>query len=275
MAQESSGDPSAPTERFTIRADAYRRYRPGYPPALVAAIRNAALEHAQASRGGVVEGRLRVADIGSGTGLSARPFLEAGDIVIGVEPNAAMRRAGDEELAGFPRFSSIDGTAEATNLPDGAVALITVGQALHWFRLDDARREFARIAAPGARLAVFWNTRDGAASDFMAAYEGLVERHATDFRLIFHGNVPETAIHSLFQSGPDRHHFIWDEPLDLDALIGRTRSASYLPSSGHALDAMLADLTAIFERHADDGLVDFHYRSDLWLGAAPLAETLR
>ena len=39
--------------------------------------------------------------IGVGTGLSAEPFLRSGYSVIGVEPNEAMRLAGDQQLATY------------------------------------------------------------------------------------------------------------------------------------------------------------------------------
>ena len=40
-----------------------------------------------------------IVDLGVGTGLSAEPFLRSGYSVIGVEPNEAMRLAGDQQLA--------------------------------------------------------------------------------------------------------------------------------------------------------------------------------
>jgi predicted O-methyltransferase YrrM len=42
-----------------------------------------------------------VADIGSGTGISAKLFLENGNPVFGVEPNAAMREAAEEFLKDY------------------------------------------------------------------------------------------------------------------------------------------------------------------------------
>ena len=100
-----------PTERFTDRAADYAAARPGYPPQIAAALIDAFGLARQAV----------VADIGSGTGLSCEPFLRAGLAVIGVEPNQAMRAEGDRHLAGFERFRSVAGTAEATGLPNAGV----------------------------------------------------------------------------------------------------------------------------------------------------------
>ena len=59
-----------------------------------------------------------MADIGSGTGFLARLFLEVGNEVYGVEPNAPMREAGERLLEEFPKFDSVVGSAEETSLAD-------------------------------------------------------------------------------------------------------------------------------------------------------------
>ena len=56
-----------------------------------------------------------------------------------------MREAAESLLGQFQNFHSIDGTAEATTLPDQSVDFITAGQAFHWFEPDAARLEFKRI----------------------------------------------------------------------------------------------------------------------------------
>src|SRR6266849_11019464 len=93
-------------QRFSTRVADYVRYRPSYPSALLDLLR------AECSlRPGHV-----IADIGSGTGFLSELFLKNGNRVYGIEPNEAMRRAGEEYLASYDGFSSIDGSAEATTL---------------------------------------------------------------------------------------------------------------------------------------------------------------
>src|SRR3954469_11288986 len=124
-----------PKQRFSDRVENYVRYRPTYPPIVLYHLRQVA---------GLVRGSV-VADVGSGTGISARPFLDLGNTVYGVEPNPDMRAAAERLLAGYPSFHSVDGTAEATGLADGSADLVVAGQAFHWFDPDAARREFRRI----------------------------------------------------------------------------------------------------------------------------------
>src|SRR4029079_8073667 len=135
-----------------------------------------------------------VADVGVGTGLLSIPFLEAGYRVIGVEPNSAMREAGDRALEAFDRYESVDGSAEATTLDDGSVDLVVAGQAFHWFDPDAARHEFARILVEGGHAALVWNIRAVAASPFMSEYEALVRRHGIDYEKVSHHGVDEAGL---------------------------------------------------------------------------------
>src|SRR4051812_49890806 len=93
---ERKAAPADPTRRFSDRVEHYAKYRPGYPPAVLAHLRE---------RAGVTPESV-VADVGSGTGISSLPFLENGNMIYGVEPNAEMRRAAPPMLAAFSRFST-------------------------------------------------------------------------------------------------------------------------------------------------------------------------
>ncbi len=116
-------------ERFSNRVENYVKYRPGYPREVLDLFR----DEMNLTENSVI------ADIGSGTGISAKLFLENGNEVFGVEPNAAMRGAAEEFLREFPKFKSVDGTAENTNLPDNSVDLVVAAQAFHWFDKDKTR----------------------------------------------------------------------------------------------------------------------------------------
>src|ERR1700748_245397 len=110
-------------QRFSSRVADYVRYRPGYPAALIDLLRDECGLHPDHL----------VADVGSGTGMLAKLFLENGNPVTGVEPNDEMRRAGEEFLSGFGKFSSVNGSAENTALPNSCMDFVVIGQAFHWF----------------------------------------------------------------------------------------------------------------------------------------------
>src|ERR1700722_17974689 len=102
-------------QRFSSRVADYVRYRPGYP--------HEALKLLQ-SECGLRSGHV-IADIGSGTGFLSELFLQNGNRVYGIEPNKEMREAGEEYLASYDSFGSIDASAEATTLEDAAADFVT------------------------------------------------------------------------------------------------------------------------------------------------------
>jgi SAM-dependent methyltransferase len=247
-----------PTRRFSDRVEDYVRTRPDYPDAAIDWV---------LSETGLGEGAT-VVDLGSGTGLLARSFLDRGLSVVGVEPNQAMRGAGERELARYESFRSVEGRAEATGLPDRSADLVTAGQAFHWFEPEPTRRELARILAPGGWVALIWNLRRRDASPFLAGYEALLERWARDYEAVHRLYASPDALGALFGSdGWRRATFEHEQRFDLEGLRGRLLSSSYTPPEGDPdRPPMLADLRALFDRHQSDGSVRFEYETTVYLG---------
>ena len=113
------------TERFSQRAENYVKYRPHYPAEIIDWLKTEC---------DLVPESI-IVDVGSGTGFLAELFLQNGNSVFGVEPNADMRNAGEVYLKKYSNFSSVDGTAEITSLSDHSIDLVTAGQAFHWLNL--------------------------------------------------------------------------------------------------------------------------------------------
>jgi SAM-dependent methyltransferase len=209
-----------------------------------------------------------VADVGSGTGLSAEPFLAAGNRVVAVEPNAAMRRAAESRLGGQARFRSVAGTAEATTLPSGRVDLVVCAQAFHWFDPAAARAEFARILRPGGAVVLLWNRRRLDGTPFLRAYEALLVRHGTDYERVRHDRLDGAALAAFYGAPPKRATFPNEQWLDLEGLKGRLRSSSYLPGAGHpGHGALLRAAERVFADHAEGGRVRLEYELEIYTGA--------
>lgn len=249
-------DPHSPTERFGGRAADYARHRPGYPAALPAWLRDA----------GIAPGR--VADVGAGTGQSARMWLDMGHDVVAVEPNGAMRAAGAEALAGYAGLTWMDGTAEATTLDDASVGVVSAAQAFHWFDRERVRIEWARILAPGGTVVVFWNTRATRRSAVAAEFEALLQTYGRDYGAIVARKPDDAAMRDWFGRGLRASaSFPHVQRLDRDGLRGRLLSASSTPRSGEpGHDAMLAALDDLFARHAVDGVVAVDYDTRVFVG---------
>jgi ubiquinone/menaquinone biosynthesis C-methylase UbiE len=95
-----------------------------------------------------------VVDLGSGTGLSTKPWAERAEAVVGVEPNDAMRMYAASSIdAENVRFS--DGSAYDTGLPDGSADIVTCSQSLQWMEPTATFAEVARILRPGGVFAAY------------------------------------------------------------------------------------------------------------------------
>ncbi len=129
---------------FGAAAVAYAEHRPDYAPAAV----RWALQPAT--------GR-RVLDLGAGTGKLTGTLLALGADVIAVEPDPAMLA---ELRRALPAARALPGSAEAIPLPDSSVDAVLAGNAMHWFDLDAAGPEIARVLSPGGVLAGLWNLMD-------------------------------------------------------------------------------------------------------------------
>ncbi|MEP6899197.1 MAG: class I SAM-dependent methyltransferase [Rhodanobacter sp.] len=246
------------TSRFSDRVDDYVRYRPDYPPAL--------LEWLQREQG--VDAGWLVADVGAGTGISSKMFLDAGYQVIAVEPNRPMRAAAETWLASYRKFRALDGSADATGLANASVDLVAVAQAFHWFDEAATRREFARILRPRGLAAIWWNSRRLTGTRFLEGYETLLQTYGTDYVSVAERYADDARMRAWFGNGfHGSARFEHAQRLDFDALRGRLMSSSYVPKQGHPQhQPMLHDLRELFDACAEGGTISFDYDTRIFAG---------
>lgn len=242
-------------QRFSNRVADYVKYRPGYPPEVLDLFE---------SEMGLTKGSI-LADIGSGTGLSAKLFLENGNRVIGVEPNAAMRAAAEEYLKDFPNFVSHDGKAENTNLDNDSVDFVTASQAFHWFDPDKTRVEFKRILAPGGFISLIWNERQLDTTKFLREYEQLLLKFAKDYGNVRHENIDEQKLGYFFETGFETATFAYEQVFDFAGIRGRLLSSSYMPAADDpAFPALEKELRSLFAKHAEQDRIKIFYDTNIY-----------
>lgn len=246
---------SSTIERFSNRVANYVKYRPGYPAEVLGLFRT----EMALTQGSVI------ADIGSGTGLSAKLFLENGNRVYGVEPNAAMREAAEDYLKEFTNFISHDGTAENTNLNDDSIDFVIAAQAFHWFNAERTREEFQRVLKPAGFVALIWNERQLETTDFLRGYERLLKKYATDYESVRHENIDQERLGDFFESGYEVATFPNVQVFDFDGLRGRMLSSSYMPAAEHAsFPALEKELNELFAKYAENDRIKVFYDTNIY-----------
>jgi SAM-dependent methyltransferase len=242
-------------DKFTGRAEAYSKYRPTYPREIIGIL------DAQV---GFSRDRV-VADIGSGTGLLTKVFLDNGNRVFAVEPNDEMRSFAEKNLSNYDNFFSLNRSAENTGLSSGSIDLVSVGQALHWFDLDQSRSEFARILKSSGFVMIAYNERAVGDSAAMDGYENLINKNAKT------SVIPDIDADYLAKFFNNRSYKEFTVPnkqeLDYDALLGRATSASYLPKKNDpGYEIMQQDLRKLFDEYQENGLITLSYSTMIFLG---------
>jgi ubiquinone/menaquinone biosynthesis C-methylase UbiE len=245
------------TTRFSNRVEQYVKYRPRYPKEIIPFLeKNVGLNSS-----------FIIADVGSGTGISSKLFLDNGNKVLAVEPNNEMRTKAEKLLNDYDSFISINGTAEHTKLSDESIDMIIAGQAFHWFDAAKTKIEFRRISKPHTHCVLIWNERL-VTSGFEKEYEQLLFNYATDYKEVDHRNVSEQMIAEFFapndfllKAFPNQQIF------NFEGIKGRLLSSSYVPDQTHEnFPSMIAALQKIFDEYEVNNNVQFNYDTKVYIG---------
>jgi SAM-dependent methyltransferase len=143
---------------FGQHAEAYDRFRPSYPDAVIDELL------------GPVPAGLEVLDVGCGTGIASRQMAQRGAKVLGVELDTRMAEIArghgvDVEVAAFEGWDAAGRTFDR----------VASAQAWHWLDLPVATAKAASLLRPGGTLGLIWNA--GCQPDDLA--DALDEVYAT------------------------------------------------------------------------------------------------
>lgn len=242
-------------QRFSDRVAFYHRFRPFYPKELLSILQK---------HGGLSEDFV-VADIGSGTGISSKLFLDFGAKVIGVEPNEEMRNAAQHFFGNDKNFIPSSGNASNTLLAENEVDAIVCGQSFHWFFNDESLQEWRRIAKNGAPIFILWYDRD-LTHPFQKAYQELIDEFSTDYDEITHTNIKDEMMTDLLGEDLKKFEITFQQTFDLEGLIGRTLSCSFMPHPHHSKYVeMLSALKSLFSRFEENGIIIFAYSLRIYI----------
>ena len=165
------------------------------------------------------ERRIRVADVGAGTGKLTRAVQELGAEVVAVDPDAKMLATLRENVHAVPTFV---GSAERLPLPDASVDAVVLGQAWHWVEPVAASAEVARVLRPGGVLGLVWNIRDDSTS-WVARLTGIMHgSHAEE--MLAEG---DPVLGEPF-GAPESAEWRWSRPMNRQTLLAMARSRSYI-----------------------------------------------
>ena len=204
----------------------------------------------------------RVADLGAGTGILTASLARLGADVTAIEPDQDMLAELRRQL---PAVRAEPGSAEAIPLPDASVDAVMAGQALHWFDLNLALPEIARVLVPGGVLAALWNLDDDRVG-WVAEFAALSRRETSSTLLSWregHGRAEQ--VNALRAGGAnfgaaEMAEFENGQVRTADSLTATTATHSHLlvmPESER--EALLAQLSEFLHSRPETAAGEFTF----------------
>ena len=246
-------------ERFTGKADIYKKFRPTYPKEFI--------DYLYSQVGFAKESA--VADIGSGTGIFSRLLLERGSRVYCVEPNEDMQKTAKKDLSEFDNFTAVNALANYTGLQEKSIDFVTAAQAFHWFDRQAFRAECCRILKNDGKVVLVWNIRDYEHEIIKKDYV-IREKYCIDRKGLGESGGSPKDFEDFFKDGIfECRIFRNDLSLDREAYIGMNLTRSYAPREEKDPEkyyGLVLELGKHFDENNVNGLLAFPHFTKSYIG---------
>lgn len=185
-------------------ADAYAAHRPGYP--------------AEAVQWLVPEPRSRVLELAAGTGNLTATLLAQEHRVVATDPTYPMLTHLQRRFRGT---HAIQSAAEQIPVRSASMDVVLAAQAFHWFDLDRALPEIARVLRRGGTVSLVWNHRDETVP-WVRKLSRIIGSEVTEEDPA--AQLEESGHFDGIETTSFRH---WQQ-VDRESLLGLVRSRSYV-----------------------------------------------
>ena len=201
---------------FSEKATKYSKGRFGYAPEAIDRMFSSFIKPGEA-----------VADIGSGTGILSREFINHDIDVYCIEPDDNMRHIAEKTLSSNKYFHSIAAKAENTGLADGSVSLVTCASSFHWFNHMAFRSECLRILQPKGKVCILINARNSD-NELTIKQHKLCSDYCPGYISLCHGyNETRMRVSDFFSYEPEHTEYPFMINYTNEEFLARCLSSSY------------------------------------------------
>jgi ubiquinone/menaquinone biosynthesis C-methylase UbiE len=241
---------------FSKKAEKYAKFRWDYAASAIETIINITQMSINST----------IADIGAGTGILTKHFIDKAQTIYAIEPNFELRQILTRELGACSSVFVMDSCAEATKLPDKSVDVITVAQAIHWFEPEPARQEMMRILKDDGWLVLIKNK--AADTEPNKAAQSLMTEEYAAYRSVMTERPEEKP--PRFYFGSDHFEtsvFPFAFLQNWEEFIGTLTTVSFMPDEDHPLFPRLeAEAIRVFSQYSNHGFWKVEGETELIVG---------
>ena len=197
-----------------------------------------------------------IADVGAGTGILTKPFLNMGCSAYAVEPNDDMFTELSKNLSQYSNVILLKTSAEKTEIPENSCDAVVVGTAFHWFDKNKFRSECERILKNKKHIAILRISNNNDADkeiDEMRHYTEQDIQSAKEF----------------FRDGFFEHiKFEYYEAFDEERYINNLLSSATAPLPSDArFDDYVEKCRTVYSKHFENGIAHLPFVVNCFVGS--------
>ncbi|MBE6564524.1 MAG: class I SAM-dependent methyltransferase [Ruminococcaceae bacterium] len=196
-----------------------------------------------------------IADIGAGTGILTKPFLEFGCSAYAVEPNEDMFLECNKQLSRFSKVTFFKTSAEKTGIPSCSCDAVVVGTAFHWFEKENFRAECKRILKHKKNVALLRIANNTEADKQIEKINHCLEQDLNDAKAFFGEGFMEHVCFEYTQS--------FDEERYIRHLL--SSATAPLPKDAN-FDEFVLHRKTVFKRHFAKGPAELPFVVNCYIG---------
>ncbi len=196
-----------------------------------------------------------IADIGAGTGILTKPFLDVGCSAYAVEPNGDMFLELIKNLSRYPKIEFLKTSAEKTDIPTLSCDAVVVGTAFHWFDKDKFRAECKRILKNNKNIAILRIANNTEADKQIEKIKHYSEQDLNEAKKFFGEGFLE---HICFE-----YSQIFTEERYINNLL--SSATAPLPNEVN-FDEYVSKCKSVFNRHFESGLAELPFVVNCYIG---------
>ena len=242
---------------FDNQAEAYNKYRPGYPGELIRELIDLT---------GLAPGA-DILEIGCGTGQITLDLLKAGFRITAVEKGSALAEIAARNTNAFPEAKIVNLPFEAFETPQ-KFQLAVSAQAFHWIKKEPGLNKISHLLEPDGSVALIWHLDKSQSTDFWQRTKPIYDYYFpnTKFSLIDSPSEHETYLQTRkdFQTVL-RREYTWTQVYQKEDYLGLLSTFSMqmnlLPKKRESFFYAIADLI-----DTCGGKVERHYETVMILG---------